>query len=82
MHRVPQIAFETALTWTPTGLHCNVQAFLRAVLQIHGEAMMQHEQLWRRAARIEQHLRRSWARIEALVEQTRCMVGLLNNQQI
>lgn len=58
------------------------QAFLRAVLQIHGEAILEHEQLQQRAAQIEQHLRKSWSRIEALVEQTRCMVGLLNNQQI
>jgi U3 small nucleolar RNA-associated protein 21 len=58
-----------------------VQAFLRVVLQIHGEAIMEHEQLRQRASQIEQHLRKSWTRIETLVEQTRCMVGLLSNQQ-
>lgn len=59
-----------------------LQAFLRAVLQIHGEAIMEHDELRRRAKQIEQHLRKSWSRIESLVEKTRCMVGLLSNQQI
>lgn len=65
-----------------TLVHTRLQAFLRVVLQIHGEAVMEHEELRRRASQIEQHLRKSWNRIEALVEQTRCMVGLLSNQQV
>ncbi len=52
------------------------------MLQIHGEAIMEHDELRRRAKQIEQHLRKSWSRIESLVEKTRCMVGLLSNQQI
>ena len=66
----------------PTLTRTCLQAFLRVVLQIHGEAVMEHEQLRRRASLIEQHLRKSWNRIEALVEQTRCMVGHLSNQQV
>ncbi len=65
-----------------TLVRTSLQAFLRVVLQIHGEAVMEHEELRRRASQIEQHLRESWNRIEALVEQTRCMVGLLSNQQV
>ena len=59
-----------------------VQAILRAVLQIHGEAIMEHKDLRQRAAQLEGHLRRSWTRIESLVENVRCMVGHLGNVQI
>lgn len=76
--RVFALLYEAVLTTSTLRL----QAFLRAVLQIHGEAITEHKELRQRAAQIEQHLRKSWSRIESLVEKTRCMVGLLSNQQI
>lgn len=58
------------------------QALLQATLQIHGEAIMQHDELRRQASRIEKHLRLSWSKVDRMVESVRCMLGLLSSTQL
>jgi len=59
-----------------------LQALLRATLRVHGDSIMQYDGLRRKAVQIETHLRKSWTRIDSLVERVRCMVGVLGSAQM
>lgn len=57
------------------------QALLRVALQVHGDTVMQHEELREAAQRTQQRLAATWRRLDGLLQSCRCMVGLLGNIQ-
>lgn len=58
-----------------------VQAFLKLVLQIHGEIIMQEPDLQLQAKDVQDVLSQSWSRIDQLLQSSRCMLGFFGNLQ-
>ena len=56
-----------------------MQAFLRAVLAVHGETLMGDEQLRKCAAALECQLAKSWGRLDTLLQSVHCMVNFLGS---
>jgi len=47
--------------------------------QVHGDALISHEQLAGAAERMQRRLRASWRRLDDLLQSTRCVVDFLSN---
>ena len=58
-----------------------VQAFLKLLLQIHGDTIMQQEQLQQAASEVQSVLAKSWSRLDQLLQSSRCMLGFFGNLQ-
>ena len=58
-----------------------IQAFLKLLLQIHGEAIMQQPDLQLQAKQLQIVLAKSWSRIDQLLQSSRCMLGFFGNLQ-
>jgi hypothetical protein len=48
---------------------------------VHGEAITRHVQLAEAAARIQERLKVTWARVDGLMQNVRCMVSYFGNLQ-
>ncbi len=67
-------------------LECNsnfefIQAFLKLLLQIHGDTIMQQPDLQHKAKDVQRVLARGWSRIDQLLQSARCMLGFFGNLQ-
>ena len=49
--------------------------------QIHGDAIITHEQLAAAAERLQRRLKASWRKVDELLMATRCVVDFLSNTQ-
>ena len=58
-----------------------VQAFLKLLLQIHGDTIMQQEKLQQAASELQTVLGKSWSRLDQLLQSSRCMLGFFGNLQ-
>lgn len=58
-----------------------IQAFLKLVLQIHGDTLMQQPDLQLQAKDVQDVLSKSWSRIDQLLQSSRCMLGFFGNLQ-
>lgn len=56
-----------------------LQAFLRVILQIHCDTIMQHEVLREKARRLEAEMQATWGKMYNLLQSTRCMVNFFGN---
>ena len=58
-----------------------IQAFLKLLLQIHGEVIMQDSDLQQQAKDLQLVLARGWSRVDQLLQSSRCMLGFFGNLQ-
>lgn len=58
-----------------------IQAFLKLLLQIHGDVIMQQPELQLPAKEVEVVLADGWSRIDQLLQSARCMLGFFGNLQ-
>ena len=58
-----------------------VQAFLKLLLQIHGDIIMQQPSLRKQAQEVQVVLAKGWSRIDQLLQSSRCMLGFFGNLQ-
>ena len=58
-----------------------IQAFLKLLLQIHGETIMQQAELQQIAQEVQAVLAKAWSRIDQLLQSSRCMLGFFGNLQ-
>lgn len=58
-----------------------IQAFLKLLLQIHGDVIMQHSDLQLKAKDVQSVLAKGWSRIDQLLQSSRCMLGFFGNLQ-
>ena len=47
--------------------------------QVHGDALISHEQLAGAAERMQQRLRASWRKLDGLLQGARCIVDFFSN---
>lgn len=67
-----------------TAAHRNfelMQAILRVVITVHGDVMSASEVLKKRAEVVKERVKTAWKRLDYLLQDTRCMVGVLSNLQ-
>lgn len=58
-----------------------IQAFLKLLLQIHGDIIMQQLDLQQQAQEVQVVLGKGWSRIDQLLQSSRCMLGFFGNLQ-
>ena len=58
-----------------------IQAFLKLLLQIHGDIIMQQSDLQLQAREVQAVLAKGWSRIDQLLQSARCMLGFFGNLQ-
>lgn len=58
-----------------------IQAFLKLLLQIHGDTIMQRPDLQLKAQDVQKVLAQGWSRIDQLLQSARCMLGFFGNLQ-
>ena len=58
-----------------------IQAFLKLLLQIHGDIILQQPDLQLQAKDVQDVLSKSWSKIDQLLQSSRCMLGFFGNLQ-
>lgn len=58
-----------------------IQAFLKLLLQIHGDTIMQQPDLQHKAQDVQKVLAKGWSRIDHMLQSARCMLGFFGNLQ-
>lgn len=58
-----------------------IQAFLKLLLQIHGDIILQQPGLQLQAKDVQDVLSKSWSKIDQLLQSSRCMLGFFGNLQ-
>ena len=58
-----------------------IQAFLKLLLQIHGDVIVQRPDLQLQARDVQSVLAKGWSRIDQLLQSARCMLGFFGNLQ-
>ena len=53
------------------------QALLRAVLAVHGDTILMHDSLRKRAGALQKRLAASWNRLDSLMKNVQCLVNFL-----